>query len=83
MFFKLFFKHLSESKKLNYLHEHGIMIGSRVRNNRKVVLYMIKDFFVEVMYRNDNIDESAESLGTFTSLKGLNSYLEGEFKRVF
>jgi hypothetical protein len=83
MLFKLFFKYLSESKKLNYLRKNGIMLGTRMRNNRKVFLYMVKDFFVEVMYKNDSIDESAESLGTFTSLKGLNSYLEKEFKTAF
>jgi hypothetical protein len=83
MFFKLFFKHLSESRKLNYVREHGVMIGTRMRNERKVFLYMIKDFFVEVIYKNDNMDESAERLGTFSSLRGLNSYLEREFKAAF
>ncbi len=83
MFFKLFFKHLSESKKLKYVRDHGVMIGSRMRNERKVFLYMIKDLFVEVVYKDDNMDESAERLGTFTSLSGLNSYLEREFKTAF
>jgi hypothetical protein len=59
------------------------MLGTRVRNNRKVFLYMVKDFFVEVIYKNDSTDEAAESLGTFTSLEGLNSYLEKEFKTSF
>jgi hypothetical protein len=56
------------------------MLGTRMRNNRKVFLYMVKDFFVELIYKNDNENEMAESLDTFTSLKGLNSYLENEFK---
>lgn len=83
MLFKLFFKYLSESKKLTYVQEHGVMIGSRMRNERKVFLYMIKDLFVEVVYKNDNMDETAERLGMFTSLRGLNSYLEREFKTAF
>jgi hypothetical protein len=83
MLFNLFFKYLSESKKLHYVREHGVMIGSRMRNERKVFLYMIKDLFVEVVYKDDNMDESAERLGTFTSLSGLNSYLEREFKTAF
>ncbi len=83
MLFKLFFKYLSESKKLNYLRKNGIMLGTRVRNNRKVFLYMVKDFFVEVIYKNDSKDEVAESLGTFSNLEGLNSYLEKEFKTAF
>ena len=83
MLFKLFFKYFNESKKLEYLHANGIMLGTRMRNNRKVFLYMVKDFFVEVIYKNDRADEDAESLGTFTSLEGLNSYLEKEFKASF
>lgn len=83
MIFKFLFKHFSESRKLQYLREHGTMLGTRIRNNRKVFLYMVKDFFVEVIYQNDNADENAESLGTFTSLEGLNSYLEREFKTAF
>jgi hypothetical protein len=83
MFFKLFFKHLSESKKLNYVREHGVMIGTRMRDERKIFLYMIKDFFVEVVYKDDNMDEAAERLGMFNSLSGLNSYLEREFKTAF
>ncbi|NOS55785.1 MAG: hypothetical protein HOP37_05945 [Cyclobacteriaceae bacterium] len=83
MFFKLFFKHLSESKKLNYVREHGVMIGTRMRDERKIFLYMIKDFFVEVVYKDDNMDEAAERLGMFNSLSGLNSYLEREFKAAF
>jgi hypothetical protein len=83
MFFKLFFKHLSESKKLSYVREHGVMIGTRMRDERKIFLYMIKDFFVEVVYKDDNMDEVAERLGMFNSLSGLNSYLESEFKAAF
>lgn len=83
MIFKFLFKHFSESKKLQYLKEHGTMLGTRVRKNRKVFLYIVKDFFVEVIYKNDDTDNSAESLGTFTSLEGLNSYLEREFKTAF
>jgi hypothetical protein len=83
MFFKLFFIHLSESKKLSYVRDHGVMIGTRMRDERKIFLYMIKDFFVEVVYKDDNMDEVAERLGMFNSLNGLNSYLEKEFKAAF
>lgn len=83
MLFKFIFKNLSDSKKMNYLREHGISLGTRVRKNRKVFLYMVKDFFVEVLYKNDNTDSAAESLGTFSSLEGLNSYLEKDFKTSF
>ena len=61
MFFKLFFKHLSESKKLNYVREHGVMIGTRMRDEQKLFLYMIKDFIVEVVYKDDNMYEAASA----------------------
>lgn len=67
MCFKHFFKHLSQSKKLSYVRDHGVMIGTRMRDERKLFLYMIKDFIVEVVYKDDNMDDVAECLGTFNS----------------
>jgi len=54
--FKWGFKYFSLTKQLDYLREHGIMLGSRMRDNRKVFLYMVKSTFVEVMYKNDSIE---------------------------
>lgn len=79
MIFKFIFKCLSESRKINYVKANGILLGTRMRNNRKVFIYMVKDFFVELIHKNDNNNE-AEYLNTFTSLRGLNAYLENEFK---
>ena len=59
------------------------MLGTRLRNGRKVYLYMLKDFFVEVIFQNDNLDLLPERLETFSSLNNLNSYLEKEFKTAF
>ena len=77
------FKNLSESGKLRFLREHGVSLGVRMRENRKVFIYMVKDFFVEVLYQHDNSEGEAEKLNVFDSLKGLNSYLEKEFKTAF
>lgn len=78
MWFKWGFKYLSADKQLEYLREHGVMLGSRIRNERKVFLYMVKNFFVEVVYRNDSIEMDAESMNVFTNLNYLNRYLEKE-----
>ena len=83
MILKWAFKYFSESKKLDYLNDQGIMLGSRIRQGRKVYLYMLRDFFVEVMYKNDNIDMTPERLMTFTNLNNLNSYLERDFRSTF
>jgi hypothetical protein len=49
------------------VRDHGVMIGKRMRDERKLFLYMIKDFIVEVVYKDDNMDDVAECLGTFNS----------------
>jgi hypothetical protein len=81
--FKWGFKYFSLTKQLDYLREHGIMLGSRMRDNRKVFLYMVKSTFVEVMYKNDSIEKEAERLKVFNNLNQLNQYLENEFKTTF
>jgi len=81
--FKWGFKYFSLTKQLEYLREHGVMLGSRMRNDRKVFLYMVKSTFVEVMYKNDSIDKEAERLEVFSNLNHLNQYLESEFKTTF
>jgi hypothetical protein len=83
MLMKWAFKYFSESKKVDYLKDQGIMLGSRIRQGRKVYIYMLKDFFVEVMYHQDNIDLCPEKLETFSNLNNLNSYLEREFRTAF
>jgi hypothetical protein len=81
--FKWGFKYFSLTKQLAYLREHGVMLGSRMRNDRKVFLYMVKSTFVEVMYKNDSIEKEAERLEVFNNLNHLNQYLENEFKTSF
>ena len=83
MFFKLVFKYYSESKRIELLKEEGILLGTRLRNRRKVYLYMLKDLFVEVVYQGDDTDLQPEKLETFTSIDNLNSYLEKEFRAAF
>ena len=83
LLFNWTFKYLSESKKVEYLREKGIMLGTRLRQGRKVYLYMLKDFFVEVVFQNDNLDQEPETLETFSNLNNLNVYLEKEFKTAF
>lgn len=83
MIFKFFFKNFTESKKLDYTKENGTLLGTRTKSDRTVFLYMVKDFFVEILYKNDDSDEGAESINTFSSLDRLNSYLEREFRTAF
>jgi hypothetical protein len=83
MILKWVFRYFSESTKIDYLKDQGIMLGSRIRQGRKVYLYMLRDFFVEVIYQNDNTDMTPERVQTFSSISNLNAYLESDFRSTF
>src|ERR1041384_3096080 len=67
MWFKWGFKYFSLSKQLEYLREHGVMLGSRMRNDRKVFLYMVNILFVEGIKQNDRKKKEAEHLDIFNN----------------
>ena len=83
MFLKFFFQQLSVQKQIDYLKKKGVMIGTRTKDSRKIYTYMLRDLFVEVLYKNDNANDSAEKVNTLSGLKDLRSYLEREFKASF
>jgi hypothetical protein len=83
MFLRWIFNSLSEGKKAVFLKQRGIVLGSRIRNGRNVYLYMIGNFFVEVIYKNDRVNEPPENLVVFSNLNNLNLHLENDFKRAF
>jgi hypothetical protein len=79
----MFFKFLSESKQAAYLKEHGVTLGTRVKDGRKAYLYLFNNFCAEVFYTMDNDQLEPEKVTTFPSLKDFNNYLEKEFKTSF
>ncbi len=83
MLLRLFFKHFSLPKQIAQLKKKGVMIGTRNKEGRKVYLYMMKDFFVEVFYKSDTPENEAEQIKMITGLKNLNQYLESEFRATF
>jgi hypothetical protein len=83
MLLQFFFKRLSTEKQLAYLRKKGIALGTRARNGRKIYIYMLRDLFVEVMYKNDNTQSEPEKLVVLRGLKNLNEYLENEFRASF
>lgn len=80
---KWIFRYFSESKQIAYIRKKGIMLGSRVREGRKVYMYMLTDFFVEVIYQQDNLELYPEKMEVYTNLNHLNHYLEQEFRKAF
>jgi hypothetical protein len=83
MILKFFFQRLSLQSQVAMLKKKGIMLGTRVKNGRKIYIYMLRDLFAEVHYTNDNTEGSPESLNLLRGLKNLNDYLEREFKASF
>ncbi|HYF70756.1 MAG TPA: hypothetical protein VD884_21625 [Ohtaekwangia sp.] len=74
---------MSLQKQARYLKKKGIMLGTRLKEGRKIYIYMLGDLFVEIVYRNDNVDEEAEQINILRGLENLNDYLEKEFKATF
>jgi len=69
--------------RVRYLKHRGIPLGTRYKENRKIYLYMVGSFFVEVLYEKDlasNLAEEATIVPGLT-LTNLNAYLEREFRK--
>ncbi len=80
---KLFFNYLSITTQISYLKKKGIVLGTRIKDERKIYIYMLPDVFVEVMYKNDNVEEAPEALSTVKGFRNLNTYLEKQFKTTY
>lgn len=83
MFFRFFFNRLSLKKQVETLKRRGTFLGTREKDSRKVYIYMLTNLFVEVIYRNDDVENEPEQTRTLAGLKRLNAYLETEFKSSF
>ena len=83
MFTRFFFSRLSLEKQVSTLKRKGIALGTRLKNGRKIYIYMLNDLFIEVIYKGDNADEQPEKLNMLRGLNSLNDYLEKEFKTSF
>lgn len=83
MFLKFIFRQFSAQRQVSFLQKKGIMLGTRTKNGRRIHIYMFRNLFVEVTYKNDDANEAAERVNMLTGLKNLNSYLESEFKTSF
>jgi hypothetical protein len=83
MFDQFVFRYTSKKKREKTITESGTVMGIRERNGRKVFLIMVKNFFIEAFYVNDNADGELESFNVIGNIGLFNSYMEKEFKAVF
>jgi len=83
MIHKFFFSRLSLENKVKYLHKKGVTLGSRVKNGRHIYIYMVRNLFVEVVYKDDTTYSKPEKVNMVHGLENLNQYLESDFKSRF
>jgi hypothetical protein len=83
MLHKFFFNRLSLENKVKQLHEKGVALGSRMKEGRQVHMYMLRDLFVEVLYKEDKTYLSPEKVNILNGLTNLQQYLETEFRSRF
>ncbi len=80
---KWLFGGVSKEKLVKLVKSEGTLVGERVRKGRKVYTYLLKDFFVQVMFKSDHPTGEVEYLEKFENLIQLNLHLEKEFKSAF
>jgi hypothetical protein len=83
MWFKSLFEGVSTKNVVKRLKEEGSLVGERLRNGRKIYIYLLKGMFVQVMFKKDDPIEEVEHLLTFDDINQLNAHLEREFKTAF
>ena len=83
MILQFFFQRLSIEKQVLHLKKKGVALGTRAKNGRKIYIYMLRDLFVEVLYKDDNTEGTPEKVNMLRGLKNLNEHLENEFKTTF
>ena len=73
MFEKLIFNCLSESFQIKSLRKKGTKLKTYYKNGRKVHLYSMNDFYVEVIFINDNTDLLPEKITTYHNVEDSSS----------
>lgn len=83
MLLQFIFRQLPLQQQVNYLQTKGVSLGSRIKDGRRIYVYMIRNLFVEVLFEKDSPSEVAEQVHILRGLKNLNAYLEQEFRSTF
>lgn len=83
MMLKFFFKNLPMNKQVSYLKKKGVGLGTRMKDGRKIYIYMLSDLFVEVLYVDDSSENNPEKLNIISGVLNLNKHLEKEFRNTF
>lgn len=76
MIYRLIFNRANPDKKKSILNNKGVNIGCFKKNNRQAYIYLLDDFFVEVIYIHDDVNSSIEKAQSFTDYRKLEKYME-------
>lgn len=83
MLHRFFFSRLSLEKKVKHLHRKGVALGSRMKDGRQIHMYMLRNLFIEVIYKEDKTYLAPEKVNILNGLTNLHQYLETEFRNRF
>lgn len=83
MIYRLIFNRAKPEKKKSILNNKGVNIGCFKRNDRQAYIYLLDDFFVEVLYINDDVNNSIEKAQSFTDYRKLEKYMEESIRQGF
>ena len=83
MLYKFFFNRLSLEKKVKHLHKKGVALGSRIKDGRQIHMYMLRELFIEVTYKEDKTYLAPENVKVLNGLTNLQNYLETEIRTRF
>jgi hypothetical protein len=77
------FEGFSRDKIIRLVRQEGSLVGERERGGRKIYIYLLRDFFVQIIFRKDDPREEVENIEKFSDLVALNAHLENEFRASF
>ncbi len=83
MWLNSIFNSFSREKIIRLVREEGSLVGERERGGRKIYIYLLRDFFVQIIFKKDDPREDVENLEKFADLVQLNLHLEKEFRASF
>lgn len=55
---------------------YGILLATRQRKGRQIYIYMFRNLFAEITYKNDNPEELVEKVHLIPGLENLKGHLE-------
>lgn len=83
MLLRFLFGRLPIKSQVSFLKKQGITLGTRLKDGRRVYVYMLRNLFVEVQYVRDNDKNMPQTTFLISGIDNLKKHLENEFRRIF